>query len=103
VAEDKDYRYPLGEWIEVTAALKGDEFLIEIADGPTLYAKHPVILKPAPSGGTGLGLAGPKGGSVEIDNLKLWKIQAETSPDWAKQREALPAFEPVQVREKPVK
>ncbi len=103
VAEDKAYRYPKGEWLEVTAALKEDEFLISIADGPELFAKHPVIRNQAPSGGTGLGVAGPKGGTVEFDNLKLWTIQPQSPPEWKNQRKALPVFEPVQVREKPRK
>ena len=103
VAEDKSYRYPKGEWIEIHAALKGDEFLIQITDGPTLYAKHPVIPKRAPSGGAGLGLAGPRGGAVEINQLYLWTVQPGIAPSWEKQKKALPVFEPVKVREKPVK
>lgn len=103
VAEDKTFLFKPGEWMTVTAALKGDEFLIEIEDGPRLYAKHPVIRESAPSGGTGLGVAGMRGGRIEIDDLTIWTVKEEVADGWAAERDKLPVFEPVKVREKPKK
>lgn len=103
VAEDRDYLYSPGEWIHLFAELKENQFVIQIQDGPTLFAEHPVISQPAPSGGTGLGIAGTRSGSVEVDNLTIWEIKSAPNPDWQSRREEFPAFEPIQVREKPKK
>ncbi|MDF1823448.1 MAG: hypothetical protein P1U68_02340 [Verrucomicrobiales bacterium] len=103
VAEDRTYLYEPGKWIHLFAELKGDEFVIQIQDGPTLYAKHPVISRPAPSGGNGLGVAGPTGGKVEIDDLTIWSVKENAQTSWKETKTEFPAFEPVQVREKPVK
>ncbi|MEM6917120.1 MAG: hypothetical protein AAF491_11195 [Verrucomicrobiota bacterium] len=103
VAEDPDFRYLPGEWIHLFAELKGTEFVIQIQDGPTLYAKHPIISEPAPSGGTGLGVAGTRGGTVELDDLTIWTVKPDPLPEWTATRAEFPAFEPVQVREKPKK
>ena len=103
IAEDKDFVYQPGEWIHMLAELKGEEFVVQIQDGPTLYGKHPIMPSPAPSGGNGFGTAGLRGGKVEIDNLTLWTVKKEAQPGWEARRAEFPAFEPVQVREKPKK
>ena len=103
IAEDKDFVYQPGEWIHMLAELKGEEFVVQLQDGPTLYGKHPNMPSPAPSGGNGFGTAGLRGGKVEIDNLTLWTVKKEAQPGWEARRAEFPAFEPVQVREKPKK
>lgn len=103
VAEAPDFRYEPGKWLRLIAELKGDEFVVQIKDGPTLYAKHPIIAEPAPSGGTGLGVAGPRGGRVEIDNLTLWSVKEEVRDGWEEKRASFPEFTHVKVREKPKK
>ena len=103
IAEDKDFVYQPGEWIHMLAELKGEEFVVQIQDGPTLYGKHPIMPSPAPSGGNGFGTAGLRGGKVEIDNLTLWTVKKEAQPGWEARRAEFPAFEPFQVREKPKK
>ena len=103
VAEAGDFRYEPGRTYRVLAELKGDELVVQFAGGPTLYAKHPCFAKPAPSGGVGLGLAGPKGGLAELDDLTIWSIRAEPRPDWNARRETLPKFTPVAVEKKPAK
>jgi hypothetical protein len=100
VAEAGDFKYEPGKWYHVLAELKGDEFVIQIADGPTLYAKHECLAKPAPSGGNGLGVAGPKGGTAEIDNVTLWTIQPEAQASWAAKRATFPKPAPEAVKEK---
>jgi hypothetical protein len=103
VAEDASFHYKPGDWMKITASLKGDEFVIAINDSPRLYAKHQVIKEPAPSGGSGIGVAGPRGGKIEIDDLTIWTVKDEVADGWEKEREQLPKFEAVQVREKPKK
>ena len=75
VAAAPDFKYEAGKWYHILVELEGSEFVIQFADGPTLYAKHPCFSKSAPSGGTGLGVAGPRGGMVEIDNIAT-KVRA---------------------------
>ncbi len=104
VAEAEDFRFEPGKWMHVLAEMKGDEFVIQIAGGPTLYAKHPSFAVPASGKGNGLGVAGPKGGKVEIDDLTLWTIKPGSEQDtWADQRGSFSKFEPVQVKKKPTK
>ena len=103
VAESKDLKFTPGKWHHVLAEMKGGEFVIQFANGPTLYAKHDCFAKPAPSGGAGLGLAGPKGGTAELDNVTIWSIKAEQQPGWSARRDALPKFEPVPIVKKNAK
>ena len=77
--------------------------VIQFADGPTLYAKHPCFALPAASGSKGFGVAGPKGGTAEIDNLTLWSIKPDEQPTWNVRRAALPKFEPMKVKEEKAK
>lgn len=100
LAKAADFKWETGKWYHALAELKGDEFVIQFTDGPTLYAKHPCIAQPAPSGGAGLGLAGPVKGLAELDNVTLWTVKGE-QPGWAKTRKAMPIFTPVQLKEKP--
>jgi hypothetical protein len=95
VAESKDLKVEPGKWLHVLAEMKGNEFVIQFDGGPTLYAKHACFAKPVPSGGNGLGLAGPKDGIVELDNVTLWSIKPDAQPSWASKRDALPKFAPV--------
>src|ERR1041384_2461431 len=103
VAEAKDFKYEPGKWYHVLAEMKGNEFVIQFAGGPTLYAKHPCFTKPAASGGNGLGLAGPKDGLAEIDNVTIWSVKADPQPGWAAARTKLPAFTHFAVKTAPAK
>lgn len=95
VASSDDLKYESGKWYHILAELKGDEFVIQIAGGPTFYVQHPSLAKSNSSGGNGLGVAGPRGGRVEIDNVRIWGVKDETQPDWKEKRSALPRFVPV--------
>jgi hypothetical protein len=103
VAEAKQFKYEPGKWYHALAELKGEEFVIQFADGPTLYAKHPSYAQPPPSGAPGMGVAGPKGGSAEIDNVTMWTIKPAEQPFWPVKRSTFPKFTPVLVKEKPDK
>lgn len=103
VAESKELTYEPGKWYHVLAEMKGDEFVIQFADGPTLHAKHAGFSKPPEKGGSGLGMAGPKDGMVEIDNVTLWSIKPEEQPGWAAKRSTLPKSEPVQISKQKAK
>ncbi|MBT5167770.1 MAG: hypothetical protein HN763_03055 [Opitutales bacterium] len=100
VAEAKNFKYIPGKWYHILAELKSDEFVMQFTDGPTLYARHPSFAKPVKSGGNGLGITGPKGGTVEIDNLTLWSIKPKERSTWAKTRSAFPHFKPVILKKK---
>ena len=95
VAEAKSYKPEPGKWIHVLAEMKGEEFVVQFENGPTLYAKHASFAKPVSSGGNGFGVAGTKGGTVEIDRLTLWSIKPETNSSWKRSRVRFPDFKPV--------
>lgn len=97
VAESKELKYEPGKWYHVLAEMKGEEFVIQFADGPTLHAKHAGFSQPPEKGGSGLGIAGPKDGMVEIDNVTFWSIKPEEQSGWAAKRGTLPKSEPVQI------
>jgi hypothetical protein len=100
VAESKELKYEPGKWYHLIAELKGDEIVVQFEGGPTLYAKHACLTASAPSGADGIGIAGPKDGTAEIDNVTLWSIKPEAQPAWAKKRETLPKSAPVPVMKK---
>jgi hypothetical protein len=97
VAESKELKLESEKWYHVLAEMKGDEVVVQFADGPTLYARHAGFTKPAEGTANGLGIAGPKGGSVEIDNVTLWSIKADEQLSWAAKRDTLAKLEPVPV------
>lgn len=100
LAEITELPYEPGKWYHCLAELKGEEFVIQFAGGPTLYAKHPSYALPPPSGAPGMGVTGPMGGTAEIDNVTFWTIKDEPQADWDAKRNTFPKFEPVQVKAK---
>jgi hypothetical protein len=96
VAEAVDFKYMPGKWYHVMAEMKGEDFVIQFAEGPTLYATHACFGEANPSGGNGLGIAGPKGGRVEVDEVTIWSIKAgEEQKGWKKKRLGIPVIEAV--------
>ncbi len=100
LAHTAQIKYKPGQWYHLMAELKGDEFVAQFAGGPTLYAKHPSLSAPVTSGADGLGVAGPKGGVVEIDNVAIWSIGTDTQKTWDKTRAALPMLKPEVIKAK---
>lgn len=99
VAESKDFVWESGKWYHAMAEMKGGRFVMQIADGPTLYAQRDSFAKAPTSGGNGFGIAGPKKGFVELDDLTIWTVKSKDQPGWSKRVSEFPAFEPVQVKE----
>ncbi|MEM7143548.1 MAG: hypothetical protein AAF591_00340 [Verrucomicrobiota bacterium] len=95
VAEAVEFTYEPGKWYRVMAELKGDEAVVQFEEGPVFYARHECFAKPNPSGGNGLGIAGPRGGKVEVDDVRIWVIEGGERDGWAEVRDGMPAFEPV--------
>lgn len=91
--EAKDFHYRPGHWYHILAEMKDEEFVIQFANGPTLYARHPSFKQPATKGGVGLGIAGPWGGRVELDSLTMWHILEDEQPNWRDTQKAMPQFE----------
>ena len=63
-------------WYHVLAERQADELVVQFAGGPTLYAKHKSLAMPVADDTDGLGIAGTRRGTVEIDNVTLWSIKA---------------------------
>jgi hypothetical protein len=75
-----------GSWYRALAEIKGEEIVIQFAGGPTIYGKHTSL----DSEKSGFGVAGIKGGTVELDNVTVWSVKAENQPNWQMQRAKLP-------------
>jgi hypothetical protein len=91
IAAAPDFKIEPGKWYRALAEIKGEEFVIQFANGPTLAGKHAAIAGPK----DGFGLAGTKGGTVELDNVTVWSVKGDVNPQWEKTRAALPKSEPV--------
>jgi hypothetical protein len=87
LAAAPDFKLESGRWYRALAEIKGEEFVIQFAGGPTLYGRHPSFAGKK----DGFGVTGNKGGTVELDNVTVWSVQAAAQPGWAKTRAALPA------------
>jgi hypothetical protein len=98
VAEATDFIWKKGIWYSITAERNGPEFVMQIKDGPTLYANHPAFASSPTSGGKGMGVAGPRKGEIEIDDVKLWSIKKQTQREWPARRAKFADFEPVQIK-----
>jgi hypothetical protein len=95
VAETKDFHFEPGKWYRMLAELQGEDFVIQIADGPTIYARNEIFSKPPPAGAAGLGVAGTRGGTVEIDDVTISSIKPGTISGWEARRDVFPKFTPV--------
>ncbi len=78
LAKSETLKLESGRWYHVLAERQGDEFVVQFADGPTFYAKHESLAIPVADDSDGLGIAGTRKGTVEIDNVTLWSIKATT-------------------------
>lgn len=94
-----DFKIKPGKWYRALAELKGGEFVIQFADGPTLHARHASLT----GKNDGFGVAGNKEGTVELDNITVWSVKAEPQPTWPQSRAALPTFEPTIIKKAPAR
>ncbi len=95
-----DFVWKSGKWYHAMAEMKGGRFVFQIADGPTLYASHDSFKSSPTSGGNGFGIAGPRKGHVEIDQLTLWTVKKSDQPGWSAWEAKHPQEKPVQVKER---
>jgi hypothetical protein len=101
VNEAKGFKYKPGVWYHLLAERKGDEVVIQIAGGPTLYAKHESIAEAPASGADGLGIAGPRDGMAEVDNLTIYSVKKDaTQPGWEASKKSLATYKPVTLETK---
>lgn len=101
VNEAKGFQYKPDTWYHLLWELRGDEVVIQIAGGPTLYAKHASYAEEVTSGAAGLGIAGPRGGQVEVDNVLIYSIKPGASQTgWETAKKKLDAYSPVTVEKK---
>jgi hypothetical protein len=85
LAQSKELKLELGRWYHVLAERQGDEFVVQFANGPTFYAKHKSLAIPVADDADGLGIAGTRKGTVEIDNVTLWSIkESKKAKSWRK-------------------
>lgn len=97
LAAAPEFKIEPGKWYRALAEIKGDEFVIQFAGGPTLHGKHASFTGKK----DGFGVTGTKGGSVELDNITVWSVRPESHPGWAAARAQLRITEPVVLKQKP--
>jgi hypothetical protein len=97
LAAAPDFKIEDGKWYHALGEIKGDEIVLQFAGGPTIYGRHESL-----SGKKdGFGVAGAKGGTVELDNITVWSVKPETNPHWAATRKTFSVPAPVAVKQKP--
>ena len=99
VATAPNFKIESGKWYRALAEIKGDELVVQFANGPTLYGKHESFTGKK----DGFGVAGTKGGTVELDNVTVWSVKPELQSTWANTRAGLPKPEAVVVKKAPEK
>ena len=94
-----DFVWKSGMWYQITAEMKGGQFVMQIENGPTLQATHSSFATPPTSGGNGLGVAGPRNGTVEVDDLMIFTVKNETQPGWKTRQSQFPKRTPIQIKQ----
>jgi hypothetical protein len=97
IAAAPDFRLEDGTWYRALGEIKGDELVLQFAGGPTLYGKHAALAGQK----DGFGVAGNKGGTVELDNITVWSVKPESNPQWPRTRATFATPAPVVVKQKP--
>ena len=97
LAAAPEFKIESGKWYRALAEIKGDEFVIQFAGGPTLHGKHASFAGKK----DGFGVAGNKGGTVELDNVTVWSVRPENNAGWAATRAGLRKSDPVTLKQKP--
>ncbi len=100
LAETKSLKLESGQWVHVLAERNGDQFVIQFADGPTIYAQHKSLAIPVANAADGLGIAGTRLGVLDIDNVSLWSIKPGFAKGWEQKRKQFPRFEPKTIEKK---
>ena len=100
VAETQQLKLEPDRWYHVLAEWKGDEFVLQFANGHTLYARHEIFRRELKANTQGLWIGGPRLGEVELDNLSLWSIKPEVNPAWEQTRATLAPPQAVSRRER---
>jgi len=93
VAQDTSFKLKTNEWVRALAEVRGDAVLFQFEGGPTLYASHASIA----GDNHAFGIAGFKGGAVELKDLTIWSVKPGAPEAWEKTRAALPAQTPVEL------
>ena len=99
IAEARDLIWESGKWYHALAEMKDGRFVLQIADGPTLFAERESFSAAPTSGGNGFGIAGPQKGQVELDDITIWTVKPEVQPGWPARMAGFPKFTPVQVKQ----
>jgi hypothetical protein len=83
---ENDFVLKTDKWHHVMIELKGDEFLVRLQDGPTLYGRHPGV--GAEFGNYNIGITATNKGTIYIDNMTIWHA-GEIQKSWADTKKSL--------------
>tara|TARA_R110002096_G_scaffold74283_18_gene176131 strand:+ start:650 stop:1465 length:816 start_codon:yes stop_codon:yes gene_type:complete len=85
---ESDFVLKLDKWYHVMVEIKGDEFLLRLQDGPTIYGEDKGV--GAEFANYNIGITATNLGTIQIDNMTIWTA-GDVKKDWAKTKETLSA------------
>lgn len=97
VARAPTFKLQTNQWYKALAEVRGEEVVFRFDGGPTLYGSHASIRSEKHD----FGIAGLKGGRVELDDIAVWSVKSNaTPPGWDKIKESLPKDKPIELAKK---
>lgn len=72
------FKFETGRWYRMRLELAKDIAAVRVADGPALFLKDAAFLTSAKTGRV-FTLDGPEGGTVFVDDIKVWSVKAGTA------------------------
>ena len=96
LAAAPEFHLKSGEWRRALAEIQGDEFVIQFASGATLFGAHEAFAGKK----DGFGVAGLRGGVIELDDITIWSVKPKKKAYWAAIRAKLPQSRPVKIEKR---
>ena len=95
LANDKDFKLTPGKWQQVLVERRKDEVVVQFANGPTFYGKHPSYI----SDKHAVMLGGLEAGTMDVDDVTVWSLKDGDQPDWSKARTKFPAPQNIRLKQ----
>jgi hypothetical protein len=94
LANAVDFKLVPGKWQEIMVEKRADEVVVQFANGPTFYGKHPTYV----SDKHFVMLGGLESGTMEVDDVTVWSLKDGNQPDWAKRLAQFPPPQSIRIK-----
>lgn len=95
IADAPDFQLEPGRWYRFLIERRDDEVLVQFADGPRFYGRHPTYVSELHF----VMFGGLEAGTMELDDVTVWAVKAGTQSDWDRTRSTFPPAQSVRIRE----